>query len=227
MALAQAQAAKTGLNTIFASSVSSTALASPLTNGSIIMVAWEGDAVAANGANTPTDTAGNTYVRVLSKAVAATFDLEIWYALNTHTTAANVVTITDTGGGVDSIIIVEEWIGNKSSTPTDGSSSNSGSLSPLTAGAFSTTHTNDLIWVAGVEAVAASDLTAGAGYSNLTQANTAFSNLGICSQVGAAGSYNGTFTSSVGVSWACGAVAIQDSTGGITVKLLNLLGVGV
>lgn len=218
---------KTGLNTTFASSVASTAFANALTNGSIILVAWEGDAVAANGASTPTDTAGNTYVRVFSKAVAATFDLEIWYALNTHTTASNVVTITDNGGGVDSIIIVEEWSGNVSSSPTDGSSSNSGSLSPLTAGAFTTTHSNDLIWVAGVEAVNASDLTAGAGYTNLTQANTAFSNLGICSQVGPIASYNGTFTSTVGVSWACGAVAIKDTAGALSVHNLTLLGVGV
>lgn len=229
MALARVQA-KTGLNTTFASDVSSTAFASPLSNPSIIMVAWEGDAVAANGANTPTDTAGNTYVRILSKAVAATFDLEIWYALNTHTTASNIVRITDNGGGVDSIIAVEEWTGNKTSAPTDGSSSNSGSISPLTAGAFSSTHSNDLIFVGGVEAVGASDLTAGAGYSNLSQANTTFSNLGICSQVGAAGSYNGTFTSSVGVSWACGAGAIQDNTGGAAVAAiihsLGLLGVG-
>lgn len=221
---------KTGVDTTFASSVASTAFANPLTNGSIILVAWEGDAAtAANSANTPTDTAGNTYVRVISKLVTATFDLEIWYALNTHTTASNVVTITDTIGGSDGIIIVEEWSGNVSSSPTDGSSSNSGTTSPLTAGNIATTHSNDLIWVAGVEAVAANDLTAASGYSNLTQTSTAFSNLGICSQVGAAGSYNGGFTSSVGVSWACAAVAIKDTAAGLTVvpvSNLSLLGVG-
>lgn len=217
---------KTGVNTTFASSVSSTAFANALTNGSLIVVWWEGDAVALNGANAPTDTALNVYTRAGSVAVAATFDLECWYTINTHTTAANIVTVTDNGGGVDSIVIVQEWTGNKSSAPIDGSSTNTGTLSPLTSGSFSTTHNNDLISVGGVEAVAASDLTAGAGYTNLTQANTAFSNLGTCSQVGGIAAYNGTFTSSVGVSWACAAIAFKDSATDPVVHFFSLLNAG-
>lgn len=229
MALAPAQAAVTGKNTTFASSVVSAALASPLTNGSIIMVAWEGDGVSsANSANVPTDTAGNTYTRVLSKLVTATFDLEIWTAQNTHTTASNKVTVTDTGGGIDSTVVVEEWTGQATSSFTDGSSSNSGNLSPLTAGNIVTTNANDLIWVAGCEAVGASDLTAATGYSRLAQTSTTFTNLGICSQVvSSTGTYNGGFTSSVGVSWACAAVAIKQAGGVVTASAVTNLLMGV
>lgn len=225
MAFTRKQVAS-GTDTTFASSVNAT-FASPLTNNSIILLAWEGDgATATNKANTPTDTAGNTYVRVLSKLVSATFDLEIWYALNTHTTASNKVTVTDTLAGADGTLIIEEWTANATSSPTDGSNSNSGTISPLTAGAIATTNANDLIWVAGCEAVGANDLTAATGYSNLTQTHTTFTNIGICSQVvSSTSSYNGGFTSSTGVSWACGAVAIKQAVTG-SVSLLSVLGVG-
>lgn len=227
MALTRIQA-KSGLNTTFASSVASTAFTSPLTNGSIIMVTVEADAGTANSINTPTDTAGNTYTRQKAVNVVATFELEIWTAQNTHTTASNVVTATDTNGGVDSIIIVEEWTGQATTTFTDGTSSNTGSLSPLTAGNIVTTNANDFIWVAGVEAVGASDLTAAAGYSNLTQANTTFSNLGICSQIVAAtGTYNGGFTSSVGVSWACASIAIKAVASGAVVVAPTMALMGI
>lgn len=231
MALSRLQATS-GVDTTFASSVNAT-FASPLTSGSIILLAWEGDVGAANSANTPTDTAGNTYVRVLSNSVLSTFDLEIWYALNTHTTASNKVTVTDTIGGSDGILVIEEWSGAATSSPTDGSASAgdaTGLSSTPNSGSFSTANAADLIWTAAAITLGANDLSAGTGYSNLTQNHTTFSNLGIASKVVAAtGSYAGAFTSSAVGSWACGAVAIKQLAGGTTVVLpfKSLMGVGI
>jgi hypothetical protein len=216
MALARVQASS-GVNTTFASSVQSAAFASPLTNGSIILVAWEGDGVTStNVANTPTDTAGNTYVRVSSTLENATFDLEVWYTLNTHTTAANKVTITDTGAGIDSIIAVEEWTGAASVTPVDQQTSATSGASPSTAlnsGATSaTTNANDLIWVAGAAAISGNHLSLAGSFTNLTQNSTTFSNLGIASQVvSTTGAQTGVMTVSSSSSWCCAVVAIKEA----------------
>jgi hypothetical protein len=208
MAFSRIQAAS-GTDTTFASSVSAT-FASANMAGNTILLAWEGDTGAVNAANTPTDTAGNTYTRLISKSVAATFDLEIWIATNIKYKVGNVVTVTDTIGGSDGALIVEEWAGGSLLPVVDGSSSNSGTGSPLTSGAFTPATDTILLWVAGAESVGASDLTAAAGYSNLTQVATAFSNLGICSQVVTVpASQNGGFTSIVSVSWACAMVGIK------------------
>lgn len=224
MALTRVQAA-TAKNTTFASVVTTTGITT--TAGHIVMVCAEADTVAANGI-TITDSKANTWTRVISKSVVATFDLEIWYSILTSAGASHTFTATDNGGGVDSIIIVEEWSGQAASAPTDGSSSNSGTGSPLTAGTITTTNANDLIWVAGAQAVGALDLTASTGYSNLTQNSTTFSNLGICSQVvSATGSYNGGFTSTVSVNWAAGAVAIKQLAAATTAPSSTFLMMGV
>lgn len=208
MALTRIQAIS-GTDTTFASSVNVT-FATPNTAHNSILLAWEGDTGALNSGNTPTDTAGNTYTRLKAVSVAATFELEIWIAVDIKNKVGNVVTVTDTIGGSDGILIVEEWGGTSLLAVADGSSTNTGNTSPLTAGSFTPATDDVLIWVAGVESVGASDLTAAAGYSNLTQNATTFSNLGICSKVISASSVqNGGFTSLVGVSWACAAVGIK------------------
>lgn len=195
----------TGTDTTFASSVSATF---PLGNagGNTILLAWEGDTGTAGSANTPTDTAGNTYTRLLTRSLASAFDLEIWVAYGINA-GPNTVTVTDTIGGSDGILIVQEWAGL--TRATDGSASATGSSSTLSAGAFTTTQPSDLIWAAGVENVAANDLTPAAGYRNAAQAHTAFSNLSVGGQVGPPGSYNGGFTSSVSpAGWVTAAVAL-------------------
>lgn len=204
----QIQAAS-GVDTTFASSVSAT-FANPNNGGNIILLAWEGDgATAINKANTPTDTAGNTYVRLLSAINSGSFDLEVWVAYNIKDKVGNVVTVTDTLAGADGTLIVEEWANATIKTTLLGSISNTGSVSPITSGNIVTVNPNVLLWVAAAEAVGASDLTAQTGFSNLTQTSTTFSNIGICSQVvNATGTYNGGFTSSVGVSWVCIMVAL-------------------
>lgn len=207
----------TGTDTTFASSVNAT-FGSALTNPSIILLAIEVDTGAQNSANTPTDTAGNTYVRVLSTSLSATFDLEIWYALNTHTTASNKVTVTDSAGGADGILIVEEWTGNVTSSPVDqsqSSSDNSGATTPTSTATPSTTDANDLIWGAAVGSNGANDMSLGAGYSNLTQTHTSFSNLAIESKtVAATGTQTATFGMSPLGSWVCGVVCIKGPVAG-------------
>jgi hypothetical protein len=222
MASAKRIQSVTGANTTFASSVSAT-FTSPNDNGNIILLAWEGDSAAGtNTANTPTDTAGNTYKRLISTAIAATFDLEIWVAYNIKPKAGNVVTVTDTNAGVDSLLIAEEWSGATMVTALDGSSGTTGSGSPLTSGNIITSAPNVLLWVAGVEAIGANDLTASTGYSGLNQTSTTFSNLGVCSQVTTSPStYNGGFTSIVTAQWVCTMVALvcQDSNRNLGAKL--------
>lgn len=203
-------------DTTLASSVTAT-FTNVTQNGSIILLAWEGETGGANSANTPTDTAGNIYTRVLSKSVAATFDLEVWYAINKASTASNAVVVTDTLGGKNGILIIEEWTGADSVTVVDASNSNSGTGSPLTPGSISTVQQNELIWVAGVESVGASDLSANTGLGNLTQASTVTTNLGIASTtVASLTTSNVGFTSIVSVAWACAQVSIRKKPEGTT-----------
>jgi hypothetical protein len=192
------------------------------------MVAAEADTVAANGI-TITDNKSNTWSRVQSKSVAATFDLEIWYSILTSAGSGHTFTATDNGGGVDSIIAVEEWSGQAASSPTDGSNSNNGSGSSQTSGNVTTANANDLLWVAAVEALGSNGYSLGSGYSNLTQDSTTFSNLAIESQVvSATGTYNGAITGGVGVSWACGMVAIKQLAvaGTPSYSVMSMMGVG-
>lgn len=198
-----------GVDSSNASSVSAT-FASPNIAGNIIILAFESDLGLANSANTPTDTAGNTYVKITSVQVAAAFDLEIWAAFNIKVKTGNVVTVTDTNGGVNGSVIAEEWSGVSTIAANDGTSTNTGvASSTLTAGNIVTTRAIDVVWVAGAAKVGAADLSAGSGYSNFSQVNTASSNMGVCSQVtSVTGTYNGTETCSLGVTWAAAAVAL-------------------
>lgn len=222
MAIPTRVQAASGVDTTFASSVTAT-FSNPNSTGNIILLAWEGDsATATNKANTPTDTAGNTYRRLTSAINSGSFDLEIWVAYNIKAQTSNAVTVTDTLGGADGTLIIEEWSGVNFVTSLDGSNSNTGNLSPLTSGNVTTLRPNDLLWVAGAEAVGANDLTAQSGYTNFTQTSTTFSNIGVCSQaVSAVGTYNGGFTSLVGVSWVCSMVALiaQDNNKSLGARL--------
>lgn len=206
MALTRVQAAS-ALNTGFASSVAVTITP---TSGNILLAAIEADTVAANGI-TVTDNHSNTWTRIRSISVASTFDLEIWWAKAT-TSTSTTVTATDNGGGVDSIICIEEWSGSAVTSPTDGSNTGSGVGTALADAGYTTTNANDLIWCAGVVALGANDLSAGSGFSNLTQNHTTFSNLGICSKVvSSTGSYAGSLTSSGSASWGAASVAIKQA----------------
>lgn len=212
MALSRIQATS-GTDTTFASQCSTTAFASPLINGSIILVAVEFDTGATNSVNSMIDTAGNTYTRILSRNETGVFNLEMWYAQNTHTTASNIVTAHDTSGGVDSVICAEEWTGQGSGNPIDVSISANDTGVPSTAlnsgTTTATTNATELIWCAGAVAGSSNTLTPGSGYSNVTQNSTTFSTLGIESKtVASIGTQSGTFTANASGSWCCGVVAI-------------------
>jgi hypothetical protein len=131
----------------FTFSSTSTTFSSALTNGSLIIVGVGNSAGTTFG--TPTDTAGNTYAdcgpgKVLFNASGSA--IQCFYAINTHTTASNVVSAT----GVQ-WIEASEWTGNKSSAVLDASvanpsaSSGTGGGQNMTSTAATTTHSGDLI----------------------------------------------------------------------------------
>ena len=100
--------------------VAASAFGASLTNPSLI-IAVVGCA-SGTTVMSVTDTAGNTYVD--SGAGKATFNgsvsgIQIFYALNTSTTASNIVTLNlspTTGFGT---IFVQEWTGGATSSPVD------------------------------------------------------------------------------------------------------------
>lgn len=215
-----------GKNTTFASSVT---LDSTITTtaGNLLIAVVEADVVTANGV-TVTDNKGNTWSRAISTALAATFDLEVWYTVITTGGSGHQITATDNGGGVDSILIVEEWSGNKS-IPYDVSAGATGVVSTaLNSGASaSTAQAKELVIGAGV-ASGAVTLTPGSGYSNLNQASTDFSTLAFESKlVSSIGTQSATMTSSLSGSWVCQVVTFKESGGTIVaIPTLALLGVG-
>lgn len=217
-----------GKNTSFASSVTLDATITT-SAGNLLIAIVEADTVAANGV-TVSDNKGNTWSRAISTSLAATFDLEVWYTVITTGGSGHQITATDNGGGVDSILIVEEWSGN-TTTPLDVSVGATGVTSTaLNSGASATTaQANELVIGAGV-ASGAVTLTPGSGYSNLNQANTTFSTLAFESKtVSAVGTQTATMTSSASGSWVCQVVTFKELGGTITVNRisnLSLLGVG-
>jgi hypothetical protein len=107
------------------SSVSSAALpafSAPLTNPSLIVVHMY-SAGGLTSYTVPTDTAGNTYVDC--GPGATTFSpgkIQCFYALNTHTTASNVVTLHATGSVTFLSGAAMEITGANTSSPIDGGS---------------------------------------------------------------------------------------------------------
>lgn len=192
----------TGTNTIFGSSVTTASWTS--TSGNILVAGIEADVVALNGI-TVTDNKGNTWNRVISTSLASTFDLEIWVAYNITGGATHTVTATDNGGGVDSLIIVEEWSGAALAAALDKSAGATGLASTaLNSGATAaTTQADELVVGVGV-ASGNVTMTAGASYSNLTKINTTFSTLAFETKVvSATGAQTADMTSGTAGSWAC------------------------
>lgn len=215
----------TGTNTTFASTVATASWTS--TSGNILIGIAEADVVAANGI-TFTDNKGNTWSRVKSNAVAATFDLEIWVAYNITGGAGHIVTATDNGGGVDSLIIVEEWSGAATVSALDQTTGATGSSTALNSGASSsTTQADEVVIGAGVVSGNVT-MTAGAGYSNLTKVNTTFSTLAFESKiVSATGAQTATITAGTSGSWICQVATfkqavVASTTSGATGLLMGM-----
>lgn len=211
-----------GTNTAFASTVTTSSVT--VTAGNLIIGIAEADTVAANGI-TFTDSKGNAWSRAKSTSLAATFDLEIWYAIATVGGSGYTVTAADNGGGVDSLIICEEWSGQAAS-PFDVAAGTTGTVSTaLDSGATGTTaQANELVIGAG--AVSLTTLSAGAGYSNLNTVATAFTRLGFESKtVSAKGTQNATMTAGANASWVCNVATFKELVVG-GVRSFTLLGVG-
>lgn len=204
-----------GRNTTFASSVTTSSVT--VTAGNLIVAVVEADVVAQNGV-TVTDSKGNTWNRVLSTAVVDTFDLEIWYSVITTGGAGYTVTATDNGGGVDSLIICEEWSG-QDSVPLDRSTSANGSSTNLNSGATSATTVNDEVVICGGVISGNTTMTAGAGFSNLTKVNTTFSTLAFESEIVATtGAQTGTITAGATGVWICGVATFKQAAAGVVVS---------
>lgn len=201
-ALARIQAF-TGSNTTFSSTVTTSSVT--VTAGNLIVCGAEADVVNANGI-TMTDSKGNAWTRATSNSASGTFDHEIWYAKATTGGSSYTVTAADNGGGVDSLIICEEWSGQDTGTALDkaaGAQDITGISGALNSGnTAATTVANELLVGSGAVAISADTLTLGSGYSNKTQINTAFSTLGFETKVvSATGAYNATFTAGTVGSW--------------------------
>lgn len=103
----------------------SVTLSNALTNPSIIVVAITN--VGSTVLNTPSDTAGNTYIDYTGSATNAgkintgsgnAWSMNLYYALNTST-VSNTITETAPGSGGQISINAEEWTGGVTSSPLD------------------------------------------------------------------------------------------------------------
>jgi hypothetical protein len=164
--------------------------------------------------NTPTDTAGNTYTRRVSIADATLGSkLEIWTAQNNHTTSSNVVTCTDNGGGVNSIVCVEEWTGAATSGAFDKSAVGSGTGTAMTTASSGVlSQADELVWIGGMAEKNADQLVLGSGYTNLIQNHTgSVVNLGSSSKVVAATTaVTGAMTTG-SANWSLGLVTMKGA----------------
>jgi hypothetical protein len=136
---------------------------------------------------TPTDTASNMYVDSGQgpTAVGSSSVAQTWYALNTHTTASNIVHCKSVGTTSNVIAFAYEWTGNATSSPVDGgnktatTTSGAAGANSLVLASGSTTADGDLI-----VAFEGNDGTPSHGTSpiNFTDLNNADSGTEYCTQ---------------------------------------------
>ena len=115
----------TAAGTTGSNSLSASAFSSSLTNPSFIIVAFV-DVQNTGASYTASDTAGNTYVDCgpgkLLYASSARI-VQCFYALNTHTTASNVVKVTISAGTLNfARMVAGEFTNVATSSPIDGGS---------------------------------------------------------------------------------------------------------
>ena len=210
MAWTQTNAANAAFGSGSVSSWANTAFANPLTPGSIILVSLQIDS---SGALSVTDTAGNTYldcgVGPITYATS-TNRFQVFYALNSSSTASNVITGHDTVAGTFPAVSAYEYTGEQSGNPidafagsvTNASTSGTGSNNIFTSSA-ATRANGDLIYV--VSAFASGTVTAGTNFTGDRLTNPASEH-----QIqSSAGSITGTFSNNTsGVVYACIMVAL-------------------
>jgi hypothetical protein len=101
----------------------SSAFSSPLTNPSLIIVAVSNTSTGT--LNTPTDTATNSYIDSgAGKVLLGSWAFQLFYALNSHTTASNFVYMTNGANPNHAEIWALEFTGGATSNPVDKYTSN-------------------------------------------------------------------------------------------------------
>lgn len=173
------------------------AFTNPLTNFSLIIV---GVGRASTTVSTPTDTAGNTYLDSGVGAIsvlAGTVVVQLFYALNTHTTASNVVSVANAGGAGIAVYAAEYTGGvnvspvDKTSTTANGSTGVGGGQN-MTSGSATTTQGGELIIGLGGDG-SGGTITVGTGFAQIISGVGVFE-----SQIqAAAGSIAATWNDSV------------------------------
>lgn len=191
-----------GTNTTFVSSVTTSSVT--VTAGNLIICTAEADVATSMSIS---DSKGNAWTLFQTNTIAATFIHNTWYSIATIGGSSYTVTATDNGGGVDSLIICEEWSGAVSSLATV-ADKNTGATdggvpgTAMSSGASAvTTQAAEIVIGTGV-AAGAPTLTLGATYSNLTRVATAFTAIGFESKIVAAtGAQTSTLTAGAASTW--------------------------
>lgn len=142
----------------------------------VVVCGWDGT----NGAALVTgitDTAGNTYLKVVGEWRTGSDNeerCEIWYAKNITGNANNITTATYTGTVDDRFISVAEFSGVHTTAPLDQLSfASEAGVTEHNAGGINTT-VNDEVLIGGHMAAAREFWTEGAGWTSLTTDETEY-----------------------------------------------------
>ncbi|HTQ27242.1 MAG TPA: T9SS type A sorting domain-containing protein [Puia sp.] len=178
--------------------------ASASTSGDLIVVHLDWDAPAAPNTRTVstiTDNKGNTYNKIngTTNWNGNNFGAELWYAYNI-TGGAGAITITAKLSNTTKTffqIYISEYSGvTNGSDPLDQNAVAIGGTAAVSSGNKTTTQANELVYGASIGATA--PLSAGLGFTSRSTANQ---NVIEDKNVGAAGSYAATFTSTPAGNW--------------------------
>jgi hypothetical protein len=116
-------------------------------NTNIVAIGWSS---ATSTITSVTDSAGNSYQLAAPLSRGANLSQAIYYASNIKTAASNTVTVAFSAAVPFADVRVTEYAGIATSSPVDGTSSNSGTSTAPNSGAITTTTANALIFGAGV-----------------------------------------------------------------------------
>jgi hypothetical protein len=159
--------------------ISTAAFTNALHNPSIIIATVR--ITGSTNTSTPYDTAGNTYIdsgtgQIKYNSNART--IQVFYALNTSTTASDVVSLANSSGFALQII-AEEWTGGATSSPIDGTpasnpnaNTGTGGGQNMTVGPTTPTSCGDLIIGAAGDSSGTPTFTIGTGFTAQTVAGT-------------------------------------------------------
>lgn len=197
----------------FPTTLTTSAFGSTTKAGSLIIVALMADGLAANQTFTMTDSAGNTYTRLVSNSSAGLDQVDIWACYNNKSGASHTIT----GGNLQNTtaaIIAEEWTGVMNIADTINAQSLTGASTAVSTGALTPQSTAGLVFVACAINSSAITYTVGGGFSNLTSVTSSPSKLATESKImSGGGAQTGTMTLSSGNDWFVCMVVIPENGG--------------